>query len=216
MGAGGTSFRARLVPPWHSGRARLWWSGAALVVLVVWQYLILAASVGVFYKMHTPGQMLELVLQAAADDFWPGEYGSCTTRWYRLAQLGPCSAAAFWLLCLAPWKRRCIRVGVAIVAAVLPLSFLGVNWLYRPLVVIIGPFEGLWVLVRGGMGKDFENHGYCFGPSVWFWILAAAIALEFASRRPRPGDCSNCGYPLAGLPTTKCPECGIEQNVQSS
>lgn len=38
-------------------------------------------------------------------------------------------------------------------------------------------------------------------------ILTARLATR-AARRARRGTCPSCGYPLAGLPTPTCPECG--------
>ncbi len=54
-----------------------------------------------------------------------------------------------------------------------------------------------------------------FRVPVWFLAPTLAIGGAAGLRRfrpkPPPGLCTNCGYSLAGLPTSVCPECGTEQ-----
>jgi hypothetical protein len=204
--------RSWLVPPWHSWRARAWWSTAAFVVLLVWQYFILSASVGVFFAPHTPRQMFELVLKAKADDFWPGEFGSAIGLWERLIQIGPAIAALLWLMCLVPWKRRRLRVSVMVFILTLPVAFIGMNWFYTPLLPVYGPYYGLKLLATGGTGKEHEIGGIFVGPALWFWLVLPVVIFAARERRARPGVCPSCGYSLAGLPGPVCPECGAKQS----
>ncbi len=46
------------------------------------------------------------------------------------------------------------------------------------------------------------------------WIFGASAAIVSAASilalpRPKPGRCIRCGYDLAGIPTPRCPECGL-------
>lgn len=38
---------------------------------------------------------------------------------------------------------------------------------------------------------------------------AVSLVLLVPGRRRRQGRCANCGYSLEGLPTGRCPECGV-------
>ncbi len=186
----------------------MWWSVAAVGVLLVWQYFVLTASVGVFYAPHTPPQMFALVWDAKAEDFWPGEFGLSTSVWPRLVQVGPAIAAFLWTLCLVPWTQRVHRVGGVLVALILPASQFGMLAYYTPLVPFYGPYYGLKLSATGGTGKDHEFGAAIIGPGLWFWLVLPVLILAAREHRKRPGLCPTCSYPLAGLPGPVCPECG--------
>src|SRR5262249_26298902 len=50
---------------------------------------------------------------------------------------------------------------------------------------------------------------------LWVPALAilAATVIAWLADRPRPGHCAKCGYTLAGLLTTVCPECGTDASM---
>ncbi len=209
----GPPTRAWLVPPWHSWRARLYWSAAALPVLLVWQYFILAASMAVFPTFYTPWQTMKLIAQATPKEVWPGEYGSHGSFIHRLAQIGPVIAGALWCACVLPRWNRSMRIVAAILTAIVPLAFIS-KWVwFAPIAVLMGPFFGAVFLTHGSDGEGYEDLGAMAGTAFWFWLMVPVVVLAIKQRRPRPGLCATCGYSLAGLPSPLCPECGVEQTT---
>lgn len=200
--------------PWHSWSARWRWSLAALAVLAIWQYFILAAAVTSFPVRYTPWQVFDLVLHAKRDDFWPGEYGGHRTI-YAFLQLGPLFALLVWLLGLVPWPRRWMRACWFIVAVVTPCLGAPVAIAAAPIAIpwtlAAGPVLAARLLLLGGDGEDHQDAGVFIGVSMWFWFLLVAIPLASRRRRVPIGCCTTCGYDLTGLQSTTCPECGTSQ-----
>jgi hypothetical protein len=87
------------------------------------------------------------------------------------------------------------------------------------------PPQYYWVVKGVGATTAAAGAAYaCFGhawlPGFVFAAVATGLALDAANsasrtyvvrrarRRARAGGCVRCGYPLRGLTSLKCPECG--------
>ena len=61
-----------------------------------------------------------------------------------------------------------------------------------------------WIAARTGRAWAIAAVPFVVGP-----LLSAAIGCWIVMRRQRANRCGACGYALAGLPSAKCPECGL-------
>jgi predicted RNA-binding Zn-ribbon protein involved in translation (DUF1610 family) len=43
--------------------------------------------------------------------------------------------------------------------------------------------------------------------------IAGAVLITLACGRRTPTECATCGYELRGLPSHRCPECGLENDT---
>lgn len=85
----------------------------------------------------------------------------------------------------------------------------------RSLLYIVSGFWLLMFLWPVGPGVPFSDVFTIFGPGYWMMLLGA-VAIVFGStlellRGPviPAGSCQGCGYLLKGLPSARCPECGL-------
>lgn len=76
------------------------------------------------------------------------------------------------------------------------------------------------VLAWGGIGRVFVFVPTNAGIDGCVVLIAALLARGIEARlgerlycRLRGAACYSCGYPLTGLPTNTCPECGVESRL---
>lgn len=190
--------------PWDCGRSRLLWSIPALVIICLWQYGILAASTVPFIKACTPSEVFRYVLEAQPEDYWPGEYGLCSSPIPRTIQIAPLIAAAAWALCLVQWSNRARRV-IVLSAALLPAW--GV--ILQPFSLVLWPHMLCRSLFFPIDGEDLEEKGiWISAAGMWWWLIVPLIICAWRARKSDEGRCATCEYSLIGLPGAVCPECG--------
>lgn len=132
-----------------------------------------------------------------------------------------------------------LRLGAVFIAATVGLTalsrWIGVVWDGQDTGLFIGQGR---LLVRGAMQGVFPSGvriGFLPNPnlilhpivhqelgftaiSIPIWMMASALFVFWLIIRrwwksaPVSNACINCGYSQIGLPTTRCPECGTDQN----
>ncbi len=215
----------RLVPPWRSWQAKLWWSAVALAVLIVWQYLIVIAAATEWNG--TPISLPEahrLFLRSfrLVDLVYASGRPGHDDLWVDVLVVGPFAAIATWLIvCIKPLSPDARFFGALFMIS-LPCFWGGWG---IPLLVGSG---GAWnLLIRGAAtAVQYEMAARSFGAAMWtilsvpIVMMACQEAVSVARKereRQRTaqneiaGLCANCGYSLVGLPTRVCPECGRER-----
>lgn len=198
------SGRVRL--PSESCAARIAWSLVAVPILLMWFYGVLAAGCTQFLVQYSAVEVLREIAGCRSEMFWPGEFGylSANNKW-GFVQVSPVAATLCWLLCLVPFPSKPVRVVVVVAALLVP----GCMLLIQPASILLGPVLGVWILVFGGSGEDFQDGHIVWGAAaLWWWLMVPLAWLTIGRRDSTHGRCAGCGYDMAGLSGERCPECG--------
>jgi hypothetical protein len=128
----------------------------------------------------------------------PGYFLSDSRSDARLCLLSGVGAAIVGLVNFSPvsflssrnakWLRRTALV-LNLAGCLMPVSLLSVWPLHY--------WTSEWLIPLGVVELT------CAGTALW-WVLCG-------SPPARLGECSGCGYSLAGIPGERCPECGLDQ-----
>ncbi len=195
--------------PHESPTTRIAWTVVVLYLAVLWKYMLIAATVVPFPTVHAPPEVASMVWATLPRALWPEWHPGPAAADYR--QILPYVVLVLWPLCLVPWRRRGVRVLVAV-----GLLAIVAGSLWRASFLFLSPlgwfFGGLFLAnpFVPSDGEAYSDYSLIGGTSCWVWLMIVVIGGNFVRRGVARGACSACGYSMAGLAGAVCPECGAE------
>lgn len=228
---GATQPRAGIfTPPWHTRRALAQWSIAAAAVIILWQYLIIAAAATQgtpdFYSSREVHRLIWRAFQWHDLYFCFGKEPSGTPILSTL-MAGPALAAILWIVVCVTRCDAEVRLWLVLGLMLLPTISMacGVHALFSR-----SAQNAPLIILTGGTGEQFGEIACTVGPFAWTLLCGAFLpsahrewAAEMARLAGRAeqdrrqlardrGVCHACSYRLDGLPGVRvCPECGAKQ-----
>ncbi len=188
--------------PYETVTTRVVWSIPAVAFILFWKYWLIAAEAVPFYPPISQAEIAALVVRELPQTLVPlGQ-----TQYPLLHHLLPWIAAAGWALYLVRWRTPAPGAGFALLSLIAPVLVVIAN----PPIAILGAIECfiLPFVPLDGEGLEMVSRGF---PALWVLFMLAVLSATAGARRTAE-TCESCGYSLAGLRGTTCPECGSDRS----